>query len=145
MTEDELPPIVAVAPAPARGWVRSVSAPLARPNLQGMMPGSNPYLFVVGAARSGTTPLQRMLDAHPLLAVVNETYWLSRNPFDAAMQNYHAGRTRPKPGRAARRCSRTSTRFARCSPRTFALTTGPFRGAGDMTLRDTRTWPWRAK
>jgi len=38
----------------------------------------NPYLFVVGAARSGTTMLQRMLDAHPLLAVVNETYWLPR-------------------------------------------------------------------
>jgi hypothetical protein len=38
----------------------------------------NPYMFIVGAARSGTTLLQRMLDAHPLLAVVNETYWVSR-------------------------------------------------------------------
>jgi hypothetical protein len=38
----------------------------------------NPFVFVVGAARSGTTLLQRMLDAHPLLAVVNETYWLPR-------------------------------------------------------------------
>lgn len=38
----------------------------------------NPYVFVVGAARSGTTLLQRMLDAHPRLAVVNETYWLPR-------------------------------------------------------------------
>src|SRR5260370_29297533 len=65
-------------PASARGWVRSVSASLARPNLPGMTPGSNPYLFVVGAARSGTTLLQRMLDAHPLLAVVNETYLLPR-------------------------------------------------------------------
>jgi sulfotransferase family protein len=35
-------------------------------------------VFVVGAARSGTTLLQRMLDAHPRLAVVNETYWLPR-------------------------------------------------------------------
>jgi len=35
-------------------------------------------VFVVGAARSGTTLLQRMLDAHPQLAVVNETYWLPR-------------------------------------------------------------------
>jgi len=42
------------------------------------MTGPNPYLFVVGAARSGTTLLQRMLDAHPMLAVVNETYWLPR-------------------------------------------------------------------
>lgn len=39
---------------------------------------ANPYVFVVGAARSGTTLLQRMLDAHPQLAVVNETYWLPR-------------------------------------------------------------------
>jgi hypothetical protein len=38
----------------------------------------NPYVFVVGAARSGTTLLQRMLDAHPQLAIVNETYWLPR-------------------------------------------------------------------
>ena len=49
---------------------RSVSAVLARPDLRGMTPGSNPYLFVVGAACSGTTLLQRMLDAHPLRAVV---------------------------------------------------------------------------
>ncbi|MHB8693350.1 MAG: sulfotransferase family protein [Solirubrobacteraceae bacterium] len=42
------------------------------------MAGANPYLFVVGAARSGTTLLQRMLDAHPELAVVNETYWVPR-------------------------------------------------------------------
>lgn len=39
---------------------------------------ANPYVFVVGAARSGTTLLQRMLDAHPLLAVVNETHWVPR-------------------------------------------------------------------
>ena len=36
----------------------------------------NPYCFIVGAARSGTTLLQRVVDAHPELAVVNETYWL---------------------------------------------------------------------
>jgi hypothetical protein len=54
-----------------------VSAALTRSDVPGT-PGSNRYLFVVGAARSGTTLLQRMLDAHPLLAVVNETYWLPR-------------------------------------------------------------------
>ena len=32
----------------------------------------NPYVFVVGAMRSGTTLLQRMLDAHPRLAVTHE-------------------------------------------------------------------------
>src|SRR5260370_42662996 len=55
-----------------------MNAPLAEPGIDGTMAGLNPYLFVVGAARSGTTLLQRMLDAHPLLAVVNETYWLPR-------------------------------------------------------------------
>jgi hypothetical protein len=38
----------------------------------------NPYLFIVGAARSGTTLLQRMLDAHPTLAVLHETHWIPR-------------------------------------------------------------------
>jgi hypothetical protein len=38
----------------------------------------NPYLFIVGAARSGTTLLQRMLDAHPELAVLHETHWIPR-------------------------------------------------------------------
>jgi Sulfotransferase family len=39
----------------------------------------NPYLFVVGVPRSGTTLLQRMLDAHPQLSVINEAYWLGRD------------------------------------------------------------------
>ena len=37
----------------------------------------NPYVFVVGCPRSGTTLLQRLLDAHPLLAVINETLWIT--------------------------------------------------------------------
>ena len=36
----------------------------------------NPFVFVVGCPRSGTTLLQRMLDAHPQLAVINETRWI---------------------------------------------------------------------
>src|SRR6266702_2096884 len=44
------------------------------------MTARNPYVFIVGAARSGTTLLQRMLDAPPMIAVVNETYWLPRKP-----------------------------------------------------------------
>jgi hypothetical protein len=44
----------------------------------------NPYVFLVGAARSGTTLLQRMLDAHSQLAVVNETYWLPRRFWERA-------------------------------------------------------------
>ena len=38
----------------------------------------NPYLFVVGCPRSGTTQLQRMLDHHPLLAVANDTHFIPR-------------------------------------------------------------------
>jgi hypothetical protein len=36
----------------------------------------NPYLFIVGCPRSGTTLLQRLLDAHPQLAVIDETRWV---------------------------------------------------------------------
>jgi hypothetical protein len=36
----------------------------------------NPYLFVVGCPRSGTTLVQRMLDAHPRLAVSNDPHFI---------------------------------------------------------------------
>ena len=38
----------------------------------------NPYLFVTGCPRSGTTLLQRMLDNHPRLAVSNDTHVVPR-------------------------------------------------------------------
>lgn len=38
--------------------------------------GQDPFLFVVGCPRSGTTLLQRMLDAHPQLAVANDTHFI---------------------------------------------------------------------
>jgi hypothetical protein len=40
----------------------------------------NPYLFVVGCPRSGTTLLQRMLDAHPQLAVSNDPHFIPFAP-----------------------------------------------------------------
>ena len=40
--------------------------------------GRNPYLFVVGCARSGTTLLQRMLDHHPQLAVGYDSLFIPR-------------------------------------------------------------------
>ena len=43
-----------------------------------LLPLHNPYLFVVGCPRSGTTLLQRMLDAHPQLAVANDTHFIPR-------------------------------------------------------------------
>jgi hypothetical protein len=42
--------------------------------------GPNPYLFVVGCPRSGTTLLQRMLDAHPMLAVSNDPHFIPFAP-----------------------------------------------------------------
>jgi len=38
----------------------------------------NPFLFVVGCPRSGTTLLQRMLDNHHLLGVANDTHFIPR-------------------------------------------------------------------
>lgn len=38
----------------------------------------NPYLFLVGCPRSGTTLLQRMLDSHPSLAVANDSHFVPR-------------------------------------------------------------------
>ncbi len=38
----------------------------------------NPYLFIVGCPRSGTTLLQRMVDAHPSLAIANDTHFIPR-------------------------------------------------------------------
>jgi hypothetical protein len=41
--------------------------------------GRNPYVFIVGCPRSGTTLLRRMLDAHPQLAITPETHWIPRH------------------------------------------------------------------
>ena len=38
----------------------------------------NPYLFVVGCPRSGTTLLQRMLNHHPQLAVGYDSLFIPR-------------------------------------------------------------------
>jgi len=37
---------------------------------------TNPFVFIVGCPRSGTTLLQRILDAHPLLTICPETFWV---------------------------------------------------------------------
>lgn len=43
-----------------------------------MSGAANPFLFVVGCPRSGTTLMQRILDRHPSLAVANDTHFISR-------------------------------------------------------------------
>jgi hypothetical protein len=36
----------------------------------------NPFLFIVGCPRSGTTLLQRILNAHPQIAITPESHWI---------------------------------------------------------------------
>ncbi|NUR07289.1 MAG: sulfotransferase [Nocardioidaceae bacterium] len=48
------------------------------------MTSPNPYVFVVGCPRSGTTLLQRMLDHHPDLAVANDSHFIPRVVADLA-------------------------------------------------------------
>jgi hypothetical protein len=38
----------------------------------------NPYLFIVGCPRSGTTLLQRIVNAHPQIAILHETHWIPK-------------------------------------------------------------------
>jgi Sulfotransferase family len=38
----------------------------------------NPYVFIVGCPRSGTTLLRRIIDAHPQIAITHETHWLAK-------------------------------------------------------------------
>ena len=35
----------------------------------------DPYVFLVGSARSGTTLLRRIVDSHPQIAISRETHW----------------------------------------------------------------------
>ena len=37
----------------------------------------DPFVFIVGCARSGTTLLQRIVDAHPQLAITPEMHWIT--------------------------------------------------------------------
>jgi hypothetical protein len=41
---------------------------------------NNPYLFIVGCPRSGTTLLQRMVNAHPAIAITPESHWITKFP-----------------------------------------------------------------
>ena len=41
--------------------------------------GLDPHHFIVGCARSGTTLLHRIVDAHPLVAVTPEMHWVSKH------------------------------------------------------------------
>lgn len=38
----------------------------------------NPFVFLLGSPRSGTTLLKRMVNAHPAIAITRETHWITR-------------------------------------------------------------------
>lgn len=38
----------------------------------------NPFIFIVGCPRSGTTLLQRIVNAHPRIAILHETHWIPK-------------------------------------------------------------------
>ncbi len=38
----------------------------------------NPYVFIVGCSRSGTTLLQRLINAHSQIAITPESHWICR-------------------------------------------------------------------
>ena len=38
----------------------------------------NPYVFIVGCPRSGTTLLRRIIDAHRQIAITRETHWIAK-------------------------------------------------------------------
>jgi Sulfotransferase family len=40
--------------------------------------GCDPYLFIVGCARSGTTLVHRIVNAHPEIAITPEMHWITR-------------------------------------------------------------------
>ncbi len=47
----------------------------------------NPFVFIVGCPRSGTTLLQRLLDAHSQLAIIHETHWIPKFYHKAARRS----------------------------------------------------------
>jgi hypothetical protein len=42
-------------------------------------PRPNPFVFIVGCARSGTTLLQRIVNAHPQIAITPEIHWITNS------------------------------------------------------------------
>ena len=55
----------------------------------------NPFVFLVGCPRSGTTLLQRMVDAHPQIAITPETHWIP-SYFEKATRKTPEARVTPK-------------------------------------------------
>ena len=55
-----------------------------------MSAAPDPVLFVGGVERSGTTLLRNMLDAHPLLALPDESYFI-RNVYKELCRRGQAG------------------------------------------------------
>jgi Sulfotransferase family len=77
------------------------------PSSRAQPPGGtsvNPYVFIVGASRSGTTLLRRMVDAHPDIAITRETHWI----VEALKGEGGISPEAPPHRSCSRACSRTS-------------------------------------
>ncbi|MGH2967790.1 MAG: sulfotransferase family protein [Solirubrobacteraceae bacterium] len=57
----------------------------------------NPYVFIVGCPRSGTTLLRRIVDAHPEIAITRETHWIPELIRDGRCVDPHGRTTRELP------------------------------------------------
>jgi hypothetical protein len=57
----------------------------------------NPYVFLVGCPRSGTTLLHRLVDANPELAIVHETLWIPKF-YERRIGLTHDGEVTPELG-----------------------------------------------
>jgi sulfotransferase family protein len=66
-----------------------------------------PFVLIVGCPRSGTTLLQRIVAAHPDIAVTFETHWIQD-----LLEEPGYPRALPAPGLRVR-SSRTRTTFAK--------------------------------
>ena len=55
----------------------------------------NPYVFIVGCARSGTTLLERMVDAHPEIAITHQWHGIPQ-VFERRKGMTAEGLVRPK-------------------------------------------------
>jgi hypothetical protein len=71
-------PLSAEVPCQTRAAMRLWSPKLALSRWRSRADGRQPAPFVVGVARSGTTLLRLMLDAHPLLTIPPETHFVPK-------------------------------------------------------------------
>lgn len=94
---------------------------------------SNPYVFIVGCPRSGTTLVERMVDAHPDIAIVHETHFIAKF-FRKRVGLTRDGFVTPELARRLRE-HRRFARFRMPGEELDALVTGPPMSYADFITR----------